>query len=44
MVDGRELRWFGHLMRMDGNRKPGEVWVWYKSWEDARQRKAKDRM
>jgi hypothetical protein len=27
MVDGRELRWFGHLMRMDSNRKPRQVWV-----------------
>jgi hypothetical protein len=25
MVDGRELRWFGHLMRMDSNRKPRQV-------------------
>ena len=27
MVDGRELRWFGHLMRIDSNRKPRQVWV-----------------
>ena len=22
MVDGRELRWFGHIMRMESNRVP----------------------
>jgi len=31
MVDGRELRWFWHLMRMGSNRKTGQVWVQYKS-------------
>jgi hypothetical protein len=25
MVDRMELRCFGHLIRMDGNRKPGQV-------------------
>jgi hypothetical protein len=26
MVDRIELRYFGHLIRMDSNRKPGRVW------------------
>jgi hypothetical protein len=26
MVDKRELRWFGQLIRMDSNRKPRQVW------------------
>ena len=26
MVDKRELRWFGHLIRMDSNKKPWQVW------------------
>ena len=26
MVDRRELRWFGHLIRMDINRKPRYLW------------------
>jgi len=26
MVDKRELRWFGHLIRMDSNKKPRQVW------------------
>ena len=27
IVDGRELRWFGHLMRIESNRKPRQIWV-----------------
>jgi hypothetical protein len=38
MVDGRELRWFGHLMRIDSNRKPRQVWI-----QELRKCKAKDR-
>jgi hypothetical protein len=26
MVDKRELRWFGHLIKMDSNKKPRQVW------------------
>jgi len=26
MVDKRELRWFGHLIRMDSSKKPWQVW------------------
>jgi hypothetical protein len=26
MVDKRELRWFGHLIRMDSDKKPWQVW------------------
>jgi len=26
IVDRRELRYFGHLIRMDSNRKPRQVW------------------
>jgi hypothetical protein len=26
MVDRRELRWCGHLIKMVGNRKPRQVW------------------
>jgi len=26
MVDGRELRWLGHLIGMDSNRKLRQVW------------------
>jgi hypothetical protein len=26
MVHKRELRWFGHLIRIDNNRKPRKVW------------------
>jgi hypothetical protein len=26
MVDMKELRWFGHLIRMDNNRKPMGLW------------------
>jgi hypothetical protein len=26
MVDRKKLRWFGHLIRMDSNRKPRQVW------------------
>jgi hypothetical protein len=26
MVDRRELSWFGHLIRMDNNRKPRDLW------------------
>jgi hypothetical protein len=26
MVDRRELRWFGHLVRRDSNRKARKVW------------------
>jgi hypothetical protein len=26
MFDWRELRWFGHLSRMDNNKKPRQVW------------------
>jgi hypothetical protein len=26
MVDRKKLRWFGHLLGMDSNRKPRQVW------------------
>jgi len=26
MVDRKKLRWFGHLIGMDSNRKPRQVW------------------
>jgi len=26
MVNRRELSWFGHLIRMDNNRKPRYLW------------------
>jgi hypothetical protein len=42
MVNGRQLRWFGHKIRMESNRKPRELWerrVWC-----AVKRKTKDRM
>jgi hypothetical protein len=26
MIARRELRWFGHLYRMDNNRMPSQVW------------------
>jgi hypothetical protein len=26
MVDRKTLRWFGHLIGMDSNRKPKQVW------------------
>ena len=26
MVDRKEQRWFGHLIRMDNNRKPRHLW------------------
>jgi len=26
MVDKKELRWFGHLIGMDNNRRPRQIW------------------
>lgn len=26
MVDKRELRWFGHIIRVDSSKKPWQVW------------------
>ena len=26
MVNKKKLRWFGHLIGMDSNRKPSQVW------------------
>ena len=37
MVERRELRWFRHLVRMDSNMKPKQVWE-TKSWGDAGKR------
>ena len=37
MVERRELRWFRHLLRMDSNMKPKQVWE-TKSWGDAGKR------
>jgi hypothetical protein len=42
MVDKRELRWFGHVIRMGSNRRPRRVWE--KSWNGKGKKKAKDRM
>jgi hypothetical protein len=41
MADGREIRWFGHPMRMDNNRMPRQAWVQELRGRD---RKDKDRM
>jgi hypothetical protein len=43
MVDRRELRCYGHLIRMDSNRKPRQVWATIVQGI-AGKRKAKDRI